>query len=73
MQAEGFRLNNSVEGKLMPKFETRGPDPDGDWFVFAIEQDGSERAIDETFPGEVDAQAVADKLNGNQQGAEENT
>jgi hypothetical protein len=57
----------------MPKFETRGPDPDGDWFVVEIESDGNERAIDETFSGEAGARAVADKLNGNQQGAEENT
>lgn len=57
----------------MPKFETRGPDPDGDWFVVEIEPDGNERAINETFSGEADALAVADSLNDNQQGAKENT
>lgn len=46
----------------MPKYEVRGPDPDGDWFVVEIDGD-EETAMDETFATEAAAQAVADKLN----------
>lgn len=42
--------------------EVRGPDPDGDWFVVAIDGD-EETAIDETFATETAAQAEADRLN----------
>jgi hypothetical protein len=44
------------------KYEVRGPDPDGDWFVVKIDGD-DETAIDETFASEAAAQAEADRLN----------
>lgn len=46
----------------MPKYEVRGPDPDGDWFVVQIE-DGEETALDEAFECEAAAQTAADRLN----------
>jgi hypothetical protein len=45
----------------MPRYEVRGPDPDGDWFV--VEIDGEEEtAIDETFVSEAAARAAANRL-----------
>lgn len=45
----------------MPRYEVRGPDPDGDWFV--VEIDGEEEtAIDETFVTEAAARSAAVKL-----------
>lgn len=40
----------------MAKHEVRGPDPDGDWFVVAIEGDGNERQLDEAYGTEAAAQ-----------------
>lgn len=50
----------------MARYEVRGPDPDGDWFVVKIEQRGEvgdEMALDEAFGSEAKAQAAADALN----------
>lgn len=47
----------------MPKYEVRGPDPDGDWFVVQIE-DGEEIALDEAFATEAAATAGAARLFG---------
>lgn len=44
------------------KYEVRGPDPDGDWFVVMVDGD-DETAIDETFATEAAAQAEADRRN----------
>lgn len=48
-------------GMTMPKYEVRGPDPDGDWFVVRVE-DGEEFAIDEVFATEAAATAGAARL-----------
>ena len=40
------------------KYEVRGPDPDGDWFVV----DEHETAIDEVFSTEADALAAIERL-----------
>ncbi len=46
----------------MPHHEVRGPDPDGDWFVVAI--DGEEETqLDEAYSSGAAAQAAADALN----------
>ena len=44
-------------------YETRGPDPDGEWFVVLVDGE-EETAIDEVFPSHDLAQAAADRLNG---------
>lgn len=46
----------------MPKYEVRGPDPDGEWFVVLVDGE-EETTIDEVFDTEALAQAAADRLN----------
>ena len=50
----------------MPTYETRGPDPDGDYFVVVIETRGdvySETSLDEVYRSREDAQTAAVALN----------
>lgn len=46
----------------MVKYEVRGPDPDGDWFVVLVDGD-DETAIDEVFSSEGDAAKKCAALN----------
>lgn len=44
---------------LMPRYEVRGPDPDGDWFVV---HGDDETAIDEVFDNEAEALAAIERM-----------
>ncbi len=44
------------------RYEVRGPDPDGDWFVVEVDCD-DETCIEQTYATQADAQMAADALN----------
>jgi len=59
-------LQRILRGISMPTYETRGPDPDGDYFVVVIETRGdvySETSLDEVYRSREDAQTAAVALN----------
>lgn len=49
-------------GGTTMRYEVRGPDPDGDWFVVQIDGD-DETAFDEVFSSEADAAKECAALN----------